>query len=144
MKVTIKRYDRGCGNHTTIVEEPYASALDNIDGLARATNNATYRGVRFGRQRQMNLVMYLNLYSLCGGDTEKMAEINERGQMEIDVPQETLDEILSKSAAIDAEAARLSAMPRIPTYRCAGHSDGCAASVTVQGSYCASCDHDNN
>ena len=59
--LTVTRRDRGPGpgTHTTIVESPWAEALAVIDGLATASDNATYRGVRFGRKLQGELVTYL-------------------------------------------------------------------------------------
>ena len=139
MRLTITTENRGCGNHTTIVEEPYASALANIDGLASASDNATYRGVRFGRQRQRELVIYFrpHLWNI-----EEWRAIKAAGSGTLDVPQDKLDAILAASAAIDAAIGRVSALPRVRTYSCAGSRDGCTAQVTTAGEYCTRCAHD--
>jgi hypothetical protein len=138
--VQISHRNRGCGSHTTITDEPWAAALANIDGLATARDNATYRGVRFGRQRQGQLVTYLRI-PLEILKSPEWAAILASGRGELSFSREYLDSILAASAKIDAAIA--SARPAVPTYRCAGGSDGCCARVTVRGGYCASCAHDN-
>lgn len=140
MRLTITTRNRGCGTHTTIVEEPYASALATIDGLASASDNATYRGVRFGRQRQRELVIYFRPHLWC--DIEEWRALNTAGIGTLDVPQDKLDAILAASAAIDAEVEMVSAIPKVRTYACAGSRDGCRAMVTAPGEYCARCAHD--
>ena len=140
MRLTITTENRGCRIHTTIVEEPYASALANIDGLASASNNATYRGVRFGRSRQMELVIYFQPHQWC--DIEEWRALKAEGIGTLDVPQDKLDAILAASVAIDAEVERVSALPKVRTYSCAGSRDGCPARVSTAGEYCARCAHD--
>lgn len=150
MKVTVKHSDRGCGSHTTIVEEPYASALANIDGLATARDNATYKGVRFGRDLQQKLTIYFmpHIESWQTG-VETFAEsfaawcpIRDAGGGVMDIRDEKLAEIIAASAAIDAVIAN--AKPAAPTYPCACHADGCRARVSVEGAMCRTCDFDEN
>jgi len=100
MKLTITTTDRGCGNHCTILEEPYASALANIDGLAHSPNNRTYRGVRFGSGLAGKLVIYFSPWQFGRGD--EWATIAGAGVGTMDVPQPKLDAIIAASAAIDA------------------------------------------
>lgn len=150
MKVNIKTSNRGCGTHTTITDEPYAAALANIDGLATASDNATYRGVKFGRDLQRSMVIR------CWADTaiwqagEKSmqeaqaawAPIAAAGGGVMDIRDEKLAEILAASKAIDDAIAN--ARPALPTFACAGHKDGCRARVTERETYCRSCEHDEN
>lgn len=138
MKMTVLHRNRNCGSHTTLEEEPYASALSNIDGLACATDNATYRGVRFGRQKQRELTIYLDV----DYRSPDWPAIRDTGRGEMDFSPEYLDSILAASAKIDAAIS--AARPALPTYPCAGHSDGCCQRVTARGSFCRSCDHDEN
>lgn len=146
MKVHLKRFDRGCGNHTVILDEPYYSALANIDGLARATNNATFRGVNFGRAKQRELVVYFEApknfsYEDADWKQKSAAQVKalESGCL-MEVADEILAGILAASAKIDAVVAN--AQPALPTYPCACVGDGCAARVRVKGDYCPSCHHD--
>ena len=134
--LTVKFFDRGPGNHTTIMESPWAEALAVIDGLARASNNATYRGVQFGRKLQSELVIYLRV----DFSTPEWAVIRDTGSGPYTFEDAYLDSILAAAAKIEAVIAN--AVPAAPTYACAEARNGCAARVKVKGSYCRSCQHD--
>lgn len=134
--LTVTREDRGPGSHTTIVESPWAEALAVIDGLARASDNATYRGVRFGRKLQSQLVIYLN----CDYSTPEWAVIRDTGRGPYHFEESYLDSILAAAAKIESAIAK--AAPAGPDYPCAGRADGCGARVKVKGEFCRSCAHD--
>ena len=134
--LTVTTRDRDPGSHTTIVESPYAEALKVIDGLACATDNATYRGVKFGRKLQQRLVIYLR----CDYSTPEWAAIRQTGSGPYAFTRAYLDEILAAAAKIEKVIA--SAVPATPDYVCAAHADGCRARVKVKGRYCPSCEHD--
>lgn len=134
--VTVITRERGPGRHTTIVESPWAEALATIDGLARATDNATYRGVRFGRKLQQQLVTYLR----CDYSTPEWAAIRDTGRGPYTFTRSYLDSILAAAAKI--EGAIAGAVPAAPDYVCAAARDGCRNRVSVHGQYCPSCKHD--
>lgn len=134
--LTVRFFERGPGNHKTIVESPWADALAVIDGLASATDNATYRGVRFGRKLQGELVIYLKTdYA-----SPEWATIRDAGVGPYTFDEAYLDSILAAAAKIESIIAR--AVPAGPDYPCAESRNGCAARVKVKGDYCRSCKHD--
>jgi hypothetical protein len=136
----VKRFDRGPGTHFTITDEPYASALANIDGLATATDNATYRGVRFGRKLQNKHVIYLRKPEGYGYDSPEWQAVLKTGVGALNFDDTYLASILAASQAIDDVIA--SAVPVKTTYPCRGRKDGCGAQVAHNGDYCPSCQHD--
>ncbi len=134
--VTVTTCGRGPGHHTTILESPWAEALATIDGLDQATGDATFRGVRFGRKLQRQLVTYLRIdFATPEWDT-----IRKNGRGPYTFSQTYLDSILAAAARIEKVIA--SAVPASPDFVCAAARDGCRARVKVKGSYCSSCRHD--
>lgn len=134
--VTVRHYDRGCGNHQTIVESPWAEALAVIDGLARATNDATYRNVRFGRKLQQKLVVYLRVDL----SSPEWAVIRDAGTGPHTFTEEYLDSLLAAAAKIEEIIAK--AVPATPDYPCRNAFAGCGIRVKTKGAYCPRCQHD--
>jgi hypothetical protein len=134
--VTVTFQERGPGNHTTIVESPWAEALAVIDGLATARDNATYRNVRFGRELQRKLTIYLR----CDFSSSHWDVIRRTGRGPYTFTRAYLDSILAAAAKIEDVIAR--AVPAGPDYVCAAARDGCRNRVKVKGDYCSSCAHD--
>ncbi len=134
--VTVTRTDRGPGSFETIVESPWHEALAVIDGLTRATNNATYRGVTFGRQLQRQLVSYLRVDFL----SPQWATIRDTGCGPYTFDDAYLDSILAAAAKIEDVIAR--AVPAAPDFPCREARNGCAARVAHKGDYCPQCQHD--
>lgn len=134
--VTVKTYDRGPGRHTTIVESPWAEALATIDGLATSTDNATFRGVKFGKKLQSQLVVYLDV----SFDSPEWSVIRDTGCGPYTFDTAYLDSILAAADKIESVIAK--AVPAGPDYPCAASRDGCATRVKVRGEYCRSCRHD--
>ena len=97
--LTVTREERGPGHHATIVESPWAEALATIDGLACATDNATFRGVRFGRKLQEELVEHLR----CDYGSPEWAVIRDTGRGPYHFDETYLDSILAAAAKIESK-----------------------------------------
>lgn len=122
------------GPEVKILTEPHATHFATVDGLRTATNNATFRGVKFGRKLQ-NRLSSTNLGQTTRVDWEQNGDVG-RGTVEV------ADDVLADLATRAAEIERLieSAKPAAKTYQCAG--DCCHARVAVRGGYCESCKFD--
>jgi len=139
MLLTVRFTDRDCGNHSTIVEPPYAEALAVIDGLINATDDATYRGVRFGGTLRDKLVSGFRSLKVDHASSA-WAAIVATGEGPYEFDAAYLASILACAAKIEASIA--SATTPRPTYQCAASRDGCRARVARRGDYCRRCQHD--
>lgn len=139
MKTKIKVTQTEFGCDVLLLDEPYATHQKNVWGLHQATNNATYRGVKFGRKLQRELG-YMSLVSFLHPDWDA---VRDAGGGEMEISDEDLAELARRSAEIDRIVS--TAVPAVPasrTYFCAGHSDGCCNKVSVAGEFCKTCAHD--
>jgi hypothetical protein len=134
-QVNVTIVEDRAGYEMHISDEPHAAHQKNCWGLRNATDNATYRGVKFGRKLQAELgYMVIVPYS---GDVWR--PLIESGGGVVEVDDAVLAELARRSAEIDRIVA--TAVPS-ETYRCAGHKDGCGQRVRVRGDYCPSCAFD--